>query len=76
MNICKREANISNGIDDRIENTKGFEIGRNESIKLGCRSAREADHIGSSFRDLRNRPDRRYTVLCVLDVDLNWLVIA
>ena len=75
MIIGTREANISNGIDDRIENAEGFEK-RIDSIKLGCRSTCQADRLGSGSRSLRNRPDRRYALLCVLDVGLNWFVTA
>ena len=75
MIIGMREANISNGIDDRIENAEGFKK-RTDSIKLGRRSTCQTDRLGSGFCSLRNRPDRRYALLCVLDVDLNWFVIA
>ena len=56
MIIGMREANISNGIDDRIENAEGFKK-RIDSIKLGCCSTCQADHLGSGFRSLRNGPD-------------------
>ena len=75
MIIGTREANISNGIDNRTENAEGFEK-RIDSIKLGCRSTCQADRLGSGFRILRDRPDCRYALLCVLDVNLNWFVTA
>ena len=76
MNTCKQEANFANAIDNCIENAERFEKSGTDSIKLGRCSTREADRIGSGFRSLRNRLDRRYALLCVLDVDLHWFVIA
>ena len=75
MIIGTWEANIGNGIDDRIEYAEGFKK-RTHSIKLGRRSTCQADRLGSGFHIRRDRPDRRYALLCILNVNLNWFVTA